>query len=66
MKYDLNYDLNNDFELSDGKLLFNSSESYLRIKTTEEILDSLDIAEIERYLRKKKLERINSVRKNNR
>jgi hypothetical protein len=32
-------------------------------KTTKEILDEIDIAEIERYLRKKKLERINSVRK---
>lgn len=27
-------------------------------KTTKEILDEIDIAEIERYLRKKKLERI--------
>ena len=46
-----------------GKIGSNFSESYI-YKNTEEILDSLDIAEIERYLRKKKLERINSVRKN--
>jgi len=30
-----------------------------RNKTTEEILDELDIKDIERYLRKKKLENLN-------
>lgn len=29
-------------------------------KTTEEILDEIDISEIEKYLRKKKLQNINS------
>lgn len=41
--------------------IITQTESYK--KTTEEILDELDLAEIERYVRKKKLERINSVRK---
>jgi hypothetical protein len=31
--------------------------------TTDEILDSINIVDIERYLRKKKIERINEVRK---
>ena len=31
-----------------------------RTKTTEEILDEIDISEIEKYLRKKKLQNINS------
>lgn len=31
--------------------------------TTDEILDGINIIDIERYLRKKKIERINEVRK---
>jgi len=33
--------------------------NYLRQKTVEKILDSIKIEEIEQYLRKKKLEKIN-------
>lgn len=41
----------------------NKTISISKTQTTDEILDGINIIDIERYLRKKKIERINEVRK---
>ena len=59
--FDIDDDLNFDwFDIVDND---STPSKPPKKQTTDEILDGINIIDIERYLRKKKIERINEVRK---
>jgi hypothetical protein len=57
------FDIDDEWYDSSSDWYVRTQPSIQRLLTTEEILDSINIIDIERYLRKKKLEKINEVRK---